>query len=523
MAVETLSINERVKELPVLPASFVEISAVDVKNDTIYVLKKTAGDPLFMSWHREARIAGYQLKIAIAGLDEISRFRDAGLRVDNSVDDEQKFKLRAIDIITKAAAYKCSDIHFMLRGSFAEIQFTINGELKVFEKVTQDEGENITRSIFQGLSNVRLSFKPLEYQDAQISGDDLPSITGLTSVRIVRGPSYPSDKGGAFMTLRLQYGNSKSNFSADLPTLEYPRQPEGKLQLSQMGYSEDQVEKLLRLFDAPNGLIIFTGPTGSGKTTAMYECLQETARSKSYRRLVTAEDPVEYPMPWAVQLAVTDGKNDKEKGEAFAERIRTMLRMAPKLILLGELRGPEVSCAAIEAALTGHLVITTLHVTDPFLAVERLEMMDPVRLNRSVFCDHKIVRGIIGQRLLPKLCPHCSIPLSENKGLLPSTKVEAMESWGPIDQVRLKGPGCNHCRMAGSTGRFAVAEIIVTDQALMSDYIRHGSDIARKNYRAKDDSNRSMLETAMQHVLAGEVDPRSVEDEVDLIVKKGHE
>lgn len=519
-------LKESVSKFPPLPEKFVENTAVDLKSDLIYVTRITAGDPLFLSWLREAKASGLNLQQRIVGLDEISRFRDAGLRLETATDDEQQYKNRATDIIAKAAEYNCSDIHFMLRGSFTEIQFTINGGLRTYDTISQTDGEKITRAIYQGLAKTRsASYQPGEYQDAQIAGDDLPNSTGLTSVRIVRGPSYPREKEGAFMTLRLQYSSSKKQSGRNLPPLPLPRKPEGSLQLIHMGYTEKQLETLTSLFDSPNGLIIFTGPTGSGKTTAMYECLQETARQKPYRRLVTAEDPVEYPMDWAVQLAITDGKTDKEKGEAFSERIRTMLRMAPKVILLGELRGPEVACSALEAALTGHLVITTLHVTDPFLSVERLEMMDSKRLNRNVFCDHKIVRGLIGQRLVPKLCPHCSVPLSQadNSFTNSKSKLEALASWGSIDKVRVQGTGCEECDMSGTVGRFAVAEIIATEQQLMSDFIKHGSEQARKNYRSKETNDRSMLENVINHVLAGLVDPRSAEDEVDLIVMKGNE
>lgn len=522
--VDSVQIDKSVIRFESLPKQFTEITAIDDKTETIYVQKSTMGDPLFMSWMREVRSGGFKVQAVVVGLDQISKLRDAGHRIETDVDKDQKFKKWATDIIVKASEYQCSDIHFMMRGAYTEIQFTINGGLRSYQTVKQEDGMSLTRAIFQGLAKVRsASFQPLEYQDAQIAGEDLPSSAGLTSVRIVRGPCYPTEKEGGFMTLRLQYSGARTKSPEFLPPLPLPRFPDGDLKLETMGYTPEQVANLTRLFDSPNGLVIFTGPTGSGKTTSMYECLQETARQKPYRRLVTAEDPVEYPMPWAVQLSITDGKNDKEKGEAFSERIRTMLRMAPKVILLGELRGPEVSSSALEAALTGHLVITTLHVTDPFLFVERLEMMDPDRLNRKVFCDHKIVRGVVGQRLVPKLCKKCSIPLEAAKEKLSPQKIKDLSTWGPLDYVRLQGDGCEECGMSGSIGRFAVAEIIVTDQQLMSDFIHHGSDTARKNYRSRAENDRSMLETVIQHILRGEVDPRRAEDEVDLIVPKDQE
>jgi len=263
---------------------------------------------------------------------------------------------------------------------------------------------------------------------------------------------------------------------------------------------------------------MFTGPTGSGKTTAMYEALKEIARVKPQRRLVTIEDPVEYPMEWAVQMAITGASNDAETGAAFGERIRVALRMAPHIILLGELRGPDVAVAALEAAVTGHQVWTTMHVTDAFLFVERMELMDRHRLERRVFCDHKIVRGVVAQRLLPKLCPHCSVPLPDAPNALSKRIIMALSTWSDdLSKVRVVGKGCAHCGNDGTLGRFAVAEIVVTTAALMRDFIEHGSEIARDNYRALTSSDPSMLESAIQHALAGAVDPRAVEDSVDLI------
>jgi type II secretory ATPase GspE/PulE/Tfp pilus assembly ATPase PilB-like protein len=250
----------------------------------------------------------------------------------------------------------------------------------------------------------------------------------------------------------------------------------------------------------------------------MYEALREIARTKPGRRLVTVEDPVEYPMEWAVQMAVTGARNDAETGAAFSDRLRVALRMAPNIILIGELRGPDVAVSALEAAVTGHQVWTTMHVTDPFLFVDRLELMDGARLARRVFCDHKIIRGVVAQRLLPRLCPDCSVPLADAPDVLPAAMIATLATWGSLDQVRLRnGEGCTRCGKEGSVERFAVAEIVVMDGAIMRDFVTEGSEIARNNYRTRPDADPSILEAAIGHVLAGSVDPRDVEDCVDII------
>ena len=509
-------------ELLPLPIVLADRVAIDRITSTVYVDSRYASDPLLLTWQARNKSAGVQLVIKPMDVDEVAKLRAGGMRIADDVDIDMQVRANAIDIIREAAAYGASDIHFMMRGEYTEVQIVVKGGLRVLARKSQVEGEALTRAIYQGLAKTRdASYNPLEFQNAQIPGDALPPDAGLTSVRIVRGPCYPQSQDGAFMTMRLQYSGAQTGVRREaLKPLSVPRLPDGELRLVQMGWTENQSDKLRALMDAPNGVVIFTGPTGSGKTTSMFEALKESARTKPQRRLVTVEDPVEYPMAWAVQMAVTGARNDAETGAAFGERVRVALRMAPNIILLGELRGPEVAVAAIEASVTGHQVLTTMHVSDPFLFVERLELMDRVKLDRRVFCDHKIVRGVIAQRLLPRLCPTCSTLLSKKPDGLSKRIVSALQTWGDLTQVRIQGEGCSECGNDGTLGRFAVAEVVVMDAAVMRDFVLNGSEVARDNYRAKPDSDISMLDAAIIQALAGNVDPRSVEDWVDLIEPK---
>lgn len=506
-----------------LPASLVDKVAVDRAARAIYVDHRCAGDPQLLTWQDRNRSAGIVLHIKPCDVDEVAKYRASGMRVASTDDDELAVRNHAIEIIATAAQYGASDIHIMMRGDYSEFQIVVKGGLRVLNRLTQAEGQALVRSIYQGIAKVRsASYNPLEFQNAQIPGDVLPADTGLSSIRIIRGPSYPLAKDGAFMTLRLQYsmtGQGRKRH-AELRALELPRRPDGEFGLIDMGYTGSQIEKIRALMDAPNGLVIFTGPTGSGKTTTLYEVLREQARTNPQRRLVTTEDPVEYPMDWAVQMLV-DAKNDKDSGHLYSERVHVALRMAPDIMLIGEIRGPEVAIAAIEASVTGHQAWTTMHVTDPFLFVERLEIMDRQRLDRRVFCDHKIVRGVIAQRLLAHLCRKCRQPLSENPDALSVRLVNALSSWGDISKVRIQGVGCEQCGHDGTIGRLAVAEVVLLDAAVMSDFIQHGSDVARAKYRARSDADPSMLETAIRLALDGLVDPREVENRVDLIEPMG--
>jgi type II secretory ATPase GspE/PulE/Tfp pilus assembly ATPase PilB-like protein len=509
--------------LPPLPDRLVDAVALDMVSGKVHVDRRRSGDPLLLTWMDRCRAAGVRLQMVVTDLDEVATLRARGLRMSGGAkDNDLQVRAMALSLLANAARYKVSDLHMLMRGTHAEIQVRRKGDLKVLARVGQREAEEMARALYQGVATVKdSSFNPLEFQNAQISGDAVADME-LTSVRLVRGPAFPVETGGGFVVMRLQYTDAHEG-RTDLPTLESPRRPEGELRLPAMGYTPLQVALLMFLAETPNGVIAFTGPTGSGKTTSLAQMLAHVARQWPEKRQVTIEDPVEYPLPWAVQMVINNAGTEEETGDAFAEKLRTALRMDPDIILMGELRGPDSAVAALNAALTGHQVWTTLHVTDPFLSVERLEMMDPQRLHRRVFCDHKIVRGLIAQRIVPQLCPHCSVPLSEHLAEIPDRLLSALKTYGDISAVRLKGPGCARCGGDGIAGRMAVAEVVVTDARLMRDFIDHGTDVARRNHRQREDTDLSLMENAVMRVLDGSVDPRHVGQYVDVVVPKGEE
>lgn len=507
-----------------LPTSIAPLVAFNENAMHLYVSDKVISDPVFLTWRERNKRAGYDFTVTQMGLDEISDLRSGGMRKEENVEIGLDVKNEAIRILDTASQYGASDVHFMLRGSHAEIQIVVDGKLMTLRHETHSDAGALVLAIFQGIATTKdASFNPLDFQNAQISGDNLPTSMNVSSIRIVRGPCYP--QGASFLTLRMQYTKNHTPAS-NMPKLSHPKIPDGVLRLSTMGYSPSQVQKIKLLMNAPNGLVVFTGPTGSGKTTAMFEALQEMARIKPYRRLVTAEDPVEYPMPWGVQLPITNAKNASETAAAFSAITRTMLRMAPNVIQLGELRDADVALTAMEMSVTGHQVWTTLHVDDPYLLVDRLELMDAVKLNRKIFCDHKIVRGIVAQRLLPKLCPHCSVSLSEKNA---SNQIEdriyrALSTWGDTSRVRVTSEsGCVVCSGRGTMGRFAVAEVVITNAKLMDNFVKHGSEMARKEHRKGADADVSMMESAILKCLEGTVDPVSIEDKIDLIESRDSE
>lgn len=521
----SLSMPTKAK-LEFLSLSLVDKVAIDEDKNIAYTDARTSGHPYFLSWLAKNERHGITVSVETREISQIAALREQGF-VQKAIEGDKKDLLvrnYALDLIITASKHGASDIHLMMRGTHTDVQFEIQSKLYHFAALFHNEGLAIARAIFQGLAQTKSAmFEELSYQNAQISGSEFPAQCKLSSCRIFRGPAFSlgADSGG-FMTIRLQYAAGHQQEDG-LPQLAHPKIPASRFALQEMGYSAAQIAKLELLMNTPAGAILFTGPTGSGKTTTLFQILEQLARLRPYSRQVCVEDPVENPMPWAVQMVITNAKNDEEVGIEYANLTRGALRMAPKILFLGEIRGPAVGLSVIEAALTGHQVWTTIHTTDPFLAIDRLELMDHVKLNRKRFCDHTIVRGLVAQRLLPQLCEHCKVSLKGNENLLSERQIEALGSHGNLEHVFLhKAGGCERCNFTGSSNRQAIAEVVVCDEELMNDFINQGTLTARKNYRARRGADLPMLDQALLRVFSGVVDPRSVEEAIELILPKGH-
>ncbi len=509
--------------------------AFDESSLTAYVSHQFAMDPMLMTWVSRNARRGIKIVLKPVDLADVTRFRDQGFRFAEakggadkaSNSDEYQFKDDGLKLIEDGAYYRASDIHFLLRGEHAEVLVTVNNDLRFFREMRQDYAASMCRAIWNGLVTTGDSqWKDHVDQGAQVSGEKLHPATGVTSLRIQRGPMYPMAEGGQYMVIRLQYANTVGARRREgLPPLKYPRKPPGEFLLPKMGFSAQNCAKLKKIMTMPDGILIITGPTGSGKTTTDYELRKEEARVRPYLKQIVVADPIEFPESWSTQLPVVNAVDQTATGEQFEKKLHTSLRMAPKIITPGEIRNAEVALIAFEASTTGHKVTTTLHVSDAFLWPDRLELMDQVRLRREVFCDPKIVRGVVAQRLLSELCPTCSRLASDHPDLMDAELLEAIRTWssdGDVSKVRFRGEDmdCPTCKGDGTIGRFGIMEVVVTDAQLMSDFIHLGTARARRNYHQRPDADPPLLDTAIQHVLAGRVDPFHVQEVVDIIITK---
>jgi general secretion pathway protein E len=212
-----------------------------------------------------------------------------------------------------------------------------------------------------------------------------------------------------------------------------------------------------------HGIILVTGPTGSGKTTTLYAALSEI--NSVDKNIITIEDPVEYQLPGIGQIQVNP-KIDL----TFAAGLRSILRQDPDVIMVGEIRDGETARIAIQAALTGHLVFSTLHTNDSFSAITRLLDMgiEPFLVSSSVI-------GILAQRLVRRLCPGCSVPTPAAESGLAELGLGYM--LGENSRLRLPGPGCPACRQSGYRGRTLIQELLLLDDTVRG-YVMKRADAA---------------------------------------------
>ena len=256
--------------------------------------------------------------------------------------------------------------------------------------------------------------------------------------------------------------------------------------LSHLGFHADDVALLERVFAKPSGLVLITGPTGSGKSTTLHAALR--MQSLIERNVLTVEDPVEYRVPGACQTEV-----NRRAGYEFSSALRHFLRHDPDVMLIGEIRDSETAQAAIEASATGHLVLSTLHVASVFGVVPRLR---PLGLDAQTIADNLV--AVINQRLLRRNCSQCSEPVRLSAAQRAWLELEE----GGDGQVRA-GRGCSHCAGSGYHGRLPVYEILVPDEALANAIADGGSREALRRL-AQAAGFRSMVALARRRVREGQ-------------------
>ena len=366
-----------------------------------------------------------------------------------------------INMLVEAFNHRASDIHIEPLETSVRVRYRVDGKLI--------EVANHPKKLLPAIiARLKVMSTSMSIAEKRLPQDGRIQIKVAGKDVDLRVSSVPSNHGESIVMRILD----KSGLVLGLPEL---------------GFFSDDQSTFERLLALPDGIILVTGPTGSGKTTTLYGCLNVINRPD--KKIITVEDPVEYEMAGINQVMVK-----ADIGMTFSNALRAMLRQAPNIIMIGEIRDAETANIAINASLTGHLVFSTLHTNDAPSAVARLADIGIKR-----FLIASAVRAVLAQRLVRKLCPACKAPIDLSDKELRALRLDASR----MTDATIFGPvGCEKCRKKGFRGRMGIFEIFEID-----DEVRHlisaelSSSQLRK--RAREMGMRSMREDGIRKVLAG--------------------
>ncbi|RYZ73566.1 MAG: type II secretion system protein GspE, partial [Proteobacteria bacterium] len=326
---------------------------------------------------------------------------------------------------------------------------------------------------------------PPELKRTVVARLKIMSRMDISESRIPQDGRIKIKVGGQMVDFRV---NSLPTLFGEKVVLRILSQGNLNLDLTKLGFEEKQLEVFKKGIYAPNGMVLVTGPTGSGKTTTLYSALAEL--NKSVDNISTAEDPVEYNLEGINQTQI-----NKDVGMNFASVLRAMLRQDPDIILVGEIRDYETAEVSIQAALTGHLVLSTLHTNDAPSSITRL-----MNMGVEPFLVTSSVNTIVAQRLLRKICPKCRVEFA-----IPKEKLVELGA-KPEQLATMKlyhGKGCSNCANTGYKGRLAIYEVFEFTQDLKEMVLR-GQTIIEIRKAAVSAGMKSLRESAISKVFEGQ-------------------
>ncbi|HXJ59633.1 MAG TPA: ATPase, T2SS/T4P/T4SS family [Verrucomicrobiae bacterium] len=362
-------------------------------------------------------------------------------------------------IIVEAFKMRASDIHLEPMSKTFRVRYRIDGVLH------------------------EMKSPPKRLQAAIISRLKIQSNMSIAEKRVPQDGRIQSQVGGKTIDLRVSCLPTNHGESIVMRILD----KEGlKLGLAELGFFTDDQQTFERLIGLPDGILLVTGPTGSGKTTTLYSCLNFINRPD--RKIITVEDPVEYVLSGINQVQVSEAV-----GLSFAAALRSMLRQAPNVIMLGEIRDMETASIAINASLTGHLVFSTLHTNDAPGAVTRL-----IDIGVKPFLVASSTRAIMAQRLVRKICRKCAQPYLPSDAEFKSLNLDPAVQGANFQ----KGKGCSDCNKLGYRGRFGIFEVfVINDEARKLIYEKVPTSVLRQ--QAREMGMRTLREDGARKVVTG--------------------
>ena len=394
------------------------------------------------------------------GLDQDSIEIGDGLKAEDVSEEDAPIIKYVHSVIKDALEKRASDIHMEPLENKFRVRFRIDGKLQE----QSDPPKRLQPSILSRtklMANVSLAEK-------RVPLDGRINVKVGEKVIDLRVSTLPTVHGESIVMRILD----KESLSLGLP---------------QLGFFSDDQETFEQVISMPDGIFLVTGPTGSGKSTTLYSALN--AINKPDRKIITVEDPVEYEVAGINQVQVR-----ADVGMTFSAALRAMLRQAPNIVMVGEIRDLETAEIAINASLTGHMVFSTLHTNDAPSSVSRL-----VDMGVKPFLVSASLRAALAQRLVRSICQNCKEPYSPNESEMSILGISEEQSANVSCMI---GTGCSKCGDKGFRGRKGVFEIFVVN-AEIEEMIYHNVSIVELRRKAREMGMRSMREDGFRKVLAG--------------------
>jgi len=409
---------------------------------------------------------GKMIQDITEGEVEVGATPAGGVEDGATVDADAPIIKLVNSVIVDAFKMRASDIHLEPMAKTFRVRYRIDGVLH------------------------EMKSPPKRLQAAIISRLKIQSNMSIAEKRIPQDGRIQSQVGAKVIDLRVSCLPTNHGESIVMRILD----KEGlKLGLPELGFFTDDQQTFERLIGLPDGILLVTGPTGSGKTTTLYSCLNFINRPD--RKIITVEDPVEYVLAGINQVQVSE-----VVGLTFALALRSMLRQAPNVVMLGEIRDLETASIAINASLTGHLVFSTLHTNDAPGAVTRL-----IDIGVKPFLVASSTRALMAQRLVRKICRKCAAPFAYNESELKALGIDPNAQGANFQ----KGKGCSDCNKLGYRGRFGIFEIfLINDEGRKLIYEKVPTSVLRA--QAREMGMRTLREDGARKVVAGLTTPDEV-------------
>ena len=408
-----------------------------------------------------------------------------------------------VDIVARAAAQKVSDIHIEVADQ-TTIYFRIDGSMQPVLEFNSGWGESFVRAAFASADISNANYAQNEYQSAQKDGrtplrgtKDLYLPQGVLSIRMQFNPIA---FGSRYVVMRLLYDNPSESITTE----------------QEFGKYEQILLRRLRSF--PTGLVVVAGPTSSGKSTTLVRNMVLMLKEHNYEiNLITVEDPVEQKIFGAHQIPVINTTNEEQRENEYTEALAAALRSDPDTLMVGEIRTLAAAQLTVKGALSGHNVWTTLHANSAMAALVRLLDMGVEAFKLK---EETMMRGLISMRLFKRLCPHCRERLINHPEKSEYARVKDAFGDLGLNQVYVRGGGCEHCNGTGTMGRIKAGEIIITNSDFLKLALAGDTDAAVK-YWLEEMDGRTLKEAACSLMLQGIIGVDELERWVGLLDRPG--